>query len=126
MPDALLTILAQAVPAYSRAADPVVPWARLILALLFCIILAAGAIIWLRARQGAALDLRALADRLAGAGKTAVPPEMEVEERLRVSPTGQLLRVRCGLRRYLVHIGPHGAHLIDRLDDVVDPAEAAE
>lgn len=126
MPDALLTIIAQAAPAYSRAADPAVPWARLILAFLLCLILAAGAILWLRARQGAPTDLRALVDGIVGAGKAAPIPELEIEERLRVSPTGQLLRVRCGVRRYLVHIGPHGASLIDRLDDRADRTETGE
>lgn len=114
-------LLAQAAPAYGQGADISIPWARIILAFLFCIAVAAGAILWLRARQGRETSLRALVDRLAG---PAAPTEqvLVVEDRLRASPTSQYLILRCGARRYLVHQTAQSAVLLDRLDDAGETA----
>ena len=114
-------LLAQAAPAYGQGADISIPWARIILAFFFCIAVAAGAILWLRARQGRETSLRALVDRLAGSA-TQSEHGLEVEERLRASPTGQYLILRCGARRYLVHQTAQGAVLLDRLDDAGEAA----
>ena len=112
-------------PAYGQGAEPVIPWARIVVAFLICIAFAVGAILWMRARQGMPTDVRVLFEGLRRT-KTPEPQEpFEIERRLRVSPASQLFILRCGARRYLVHTGPQGAQNLDRLDDATPASEPA-
>lgn len=117
--------LTVATAAYAHGSDPAVPWLRIALAFLFCVGVAVAAILWLRARQGSPIALHAFARRIAAPHRAGAPRELEVEERLRISPTAQVLVLRCGARRYLVHVGPQGAQTIDRLDEHGDETGGA-
>lgn len=121
-----LTILVQAASVHGQPPDPVIPWGRILFAFLFCIALAVGAILWLRARHGVFTDLRGVARRVTRRHPAPVHDELEVQNRLRVSPSSQVMVLRCGERRYLVHMGGQGAQLIDRLDDISSMQEAGE
>lgn len=107
------------------AADtgPIIPWARIVIAFLFCITLAIGAILWLRTRQGQPTSLSALWAQLKRPSTEIVPKAMAIEQRLRITPTGQFLVLRCDERRYLLHVGSQQAQLLDRLEDVDTPLE---
>lgn len=113
----LLLTTAHAAHAFGQNAEPVIPWVRIVVAFLICIFFAVGAILWLRARQGVPVNVRKLFDRIGRNAPLEFSEPFEVERRLRVSPTGQMIILRCGDRRYLIHAGPHGAQNLDRLDD---------
>ncbi len=114
-----LTTIALAASTY-QSSTPAIPWARIVLAFLVCIAFAVGAILWLRARQGLPSDAKTLLGQLRLA-PPASPQALAVEHRLRTTATGQIVILRCGERRYLIHLCPQGAQMIDRLDDL--PAE---
>lgn len=113
-----LLTAAHAAPAYSQNAGPAIPWARIVLAFFFCIAFAVVAILWLRSRQGQPVDVRALLGKLGQPTTVEAEEPLEIERRLRVSPASQIVVLRCGVRRYLLHVGSQGAQNLDRLDDV--------
>ena len=113
-----LPLLATAPVQYATGAEMAVPWARIALAFFICIALAAAAIYVLRQRYGRAAAPRGFAELLSR--KEQVETELEILERLRATPTGQLCLVRCGERRYLIHLGQQNCTLIERLDDAQD------
>lgn len=120
-----LLTTARAAHAFGEKAEPVIPWARIVIAFLICIAFAVGAILWLRARQGLPNNVRKLFDPFGQGAQAGYSEPLEIERRLRVSATGQLIILRCGQRRYLVHTGPQGAQNLDRLDDAPIVGEPA-
>ena len=109
-----LPLLAAASPQYATGGEIAVPWARLALAFFICVALAAAAIHMMRQRYGSAAP-RGFSDFLSR--KEQVEAEIEIVERVRITPSGQLCLVRCGERRYLIHLGQHNCTLIERLND---------
>jgi flagellar biogenesis protein FliO len=98
-----------------------VPWARIILSLLFCLTLAVGAVALLRRRSGAP-PIPSFA-RLLARPDRARERDLELLERLQLSPASQLCLVRCGERRLLLHVAAAGAQVLARLDEVDGDAE---
>ena len=109
----MLDILAPAAAAMAYGEGPTIPWGRIALALLFCLGLAAAAIAFLNLRTGqAGPRTRWLPAGLSGA---AAQRELELLERLPLTPTSQLLLVRCGGERLLLLSSAAGAQLLREL-----------
>ena len=115
---AIPALLANARVPYATGPELSVPWARIAIAFLICVALAAAAIHLLRNRYGRKAAPRSFGDLLRQTERG--DPALELEERLRITPTGQVCVIRCEGRRYLLHIGQQGCTLIDRLDDRAD------
>ena len=105
-----LDLLTAAGSALSYGEGPSVPWARIVLAFLLCAGLAAAAIAFMRWRtgQGAPGPFWLQMTRGAGDGQR----ELELVERLSLSPTTQLVVVRWGERKLLILSSPRGAHVV--------------
>ena len=111
--NASLAMLSAATAPLAYGEGPTVPWARIVLSLLFCLALGIGAIAFLRRRSGQAA-LGPIALLLQGVGP-AKPRELELVERLALTPTSQLCLVRCNDKRILVLVSPAGAHVVEGL-----------
>lgn len=121
----LLALLTAAAPlAIARAPDLSIPWARIVLGLLFCFGLAVVAVLLIRQRQGLPSSLSDLRQALVAGTNSEANALLQIEQRMRVTPTNQFVILRCGTRRYLVHLGPQGAQMLDRLDDATSPEGA--
>lgn len=109
--------------AYSNGPD--VPWLRIFLALCLCLALAGAAIWAMRVRYG----LSVVPERLrqfvtTERGDHAAPVEqLQLVQRLVVSPGHQLVLVRLGQRRYLLHLTASGATQIDCIADGAEPGQ---
>jgi hypothetical protein len=93
-----------------------VPWARIVLAFLLCAGLAVAAIAFMRWRtgQGGATPIWLQMTRGTGTPER----ELELVERLALSPTTQLVSVRWGARKLLILASPAGAQVLSELDVV--------
>jgi flagellar biogenesis protein FliO len=109
---ASLALLAAAAAPLAYGEGPTVPWARIVLSLLFCLAVAVGAIAVIRRRAGQP-PLGALTALLLPRGGHAVPRQLELLERLALTPTSQVCLVRCGDRRLVVLVSPGGAQVVD-------------
>jgi flagellar biogenesis protein FliO len=109
-----LDLLAAATAPIVYGEGPSIPWARVVLSLLFCIALAVAAIAFIRKRSGQAAlgPLTGLIPRV----ERGVPRKLELLERLPLAATSQLCLVRCGDKRLLILVSSGGAQLIERLD----------
>lgn len=102
-----------------QGSGPDIPWFRLILAFLFCIGLAVVAIMAVRARAG----MPVLPNRLSGLTKGLLEGEVLPQERvtiiqrLPVAPGSQLILLKRGRQRYLLHLTASGATEIDRFTE---------
>src|SRR5687767_15938165 len=105
-----LDLLAAGGTALSYGTGPSVPWARIALAFLLCAGLAVAAIAFMRWRtgQGGPSPFWLQLTRGAGDGQR----ELELVERLTLSPTTQLVVVRWGGRKLLILASPSGAQLL--------------
>jgi hypothetical protein len=105
-----LDFLAVAGTALSYGAGPSVPWARIILAFLLCAGLAVAAIAFLRWRagQGGPGTIWRQMSRGAAGGQR----ELELVERLALSPNAQLMVVRWGEKKLLVLASSSGAQVL--------------
>jgi hypothetical protein len=94
------------------ASAPQVPWARIVLALLFCLALAAAAILVLQHHRGW-LRFAPFGTRLP---RMAHMPRRRIEviETRRISPHGDVCLLHCQGQSYLVALGPGQALLLDR------------
>ncbi len=98
---------------------PDIPWLRIILALGLCLALAAASIWALRVRHG----LSVAPDWMQQFGATvkgdqlAPGEQLQLIQRLVVSPGNQLVLVRLGARRYVLHLTASGATQIDCITD---------
>ena len=96
-----------------QVGDDGVAWWRVAAALIFCLLLAVGGALALRARLGGGV----------GAGRPlwlrAAQPtrRLELIETLRVKPQVDLLIVRCDGRELLLTASAQGAELIERLNN---------
>jgi hypothetical protein len=105
-------VLAASVPALAQAqrlgggSAPDVPWVRLAAALLFCLMLAALALLFLRQRGGKA-DLRALFSRF-----EVRPRAIDVVETRRLSQHADICLVRHGGREYLMLLLAAGGQIL--------------
>lgn len=121
----LLSAAGSGNPAIAYGSGPDIPWLRIILALGLCLALAAAAIWSLRVRHG----LTAAPDWMRQFGATdkgaqlAPGEQLQLVQRLVVSPGHQLVLVRLGARRYLLHLTASGATQIDCIADGVRPEE---
>ena len=117
-----LDLLAAASSALAYGEGLSVPWARIVLAFLLCVGLAVAAIAFMRWRtgQGAPRPFWLQMGRGAGDGQS----ELELLDRLALSPTTQLVAVRWGEKKLLVLASPAGAWLIDEREGAVS-AETA-
>jgi hypothetical protein len=119
MRTALPALILLAVPGATHAATtiatgtgPEIPWFRLFLALVFCLLLAWGAIVLIRHRQG-----RGLAKPLAamlGAARTAAPRRIRIIETRRASQHGDLCLVECDDQLFFLAITAQGVTVLDR------------
>ena len=102
-----------------QGSSPDIPWLRLILAFLFCVGLAVVAIMAIRARAGMPILPKGL-DRLTrGMLESEVLPEKRITivQRLPVAPGSQLIVLKRGRQRYLLHLTASSATEIDRFTD---------
>lgn len=113
----LLLLVATAPPAVTHAPDLSIPWARIVLGLLFCLGLVVVAVLLIRQRQGLPNRLADWRSALSATSIGAGNEVLQIEQRLRITPASQLIILRCAERRYLVHLGPEGAQMLDRLAD---------
>jgi flagellar biogenesis protein FliO len=109
-----ITMLSAASATIGQSAGFSVPWARIALSLLFCLTLAVAAIAFIRRRSGAAV-LPSFASLLSSAER-GKQRDLELLERLQLSPASQICLVRCGNKRLLVHVSAGGAQVLERLD----------
>jgi hypothetical protein len=118
-----LDLLAAAGTAISSGAGPSVPWARIALAFLLCAGLAVAAIAFLRWRtgQGGPSPFWLQMTRGTGEGQR----ELELVERLALSPSSQLAVVRWRARTLLIMTCPTGAQLLSEEPDGSDAETAA-
>jgi flagellar biogenesis protein FliO len=117
-----LAFLIRAAEPIGQASEFAVPWARIVLSLLLCLALAVWAIAFLRRRSGAApIPMFA---RLLAQSDGDRERQLELVERLQVSPASQICLVRCGDKRFLFHVSSAGAQLLSRLDDETVAAES--
>ena len=86
---ASLDILATASATLAYGSGPAVPWGRIALALLFCLGLSVAAIAFLR-RRGGQIGPQAAWWPIRGS-RAAAQRELELLERLALTPTSQLL-----------------------------------
>ena len=107
-------LLAAAGTALSYGEGPSVPWARIVLAFLLCAGLAVAAIAFLRWRTGQA-GASPIWLQMTG-GASACERELELLERLALSPTTHLAVVRWGERKLLILASPAGARLLTEGD----------
>jgi hypothetical protein len=110
-----LDLLAAAGTALSYGEGPSIPWARIVLAFLLCVGLAVAAIAFMRRRsmQGGPSPFWLQMTRGTGDGLR----ELELVERLVLSPTAQLVVVRWGARKLLLLASPSGAQLLSEEHD---------
>lgn len=109
-----ITMLSAASATIGQSAGFSIPWARIVLSLLFCLTLAVGAIAFIRRRSGAAV-FPSFASLLSSAER-GKQRDLELLERLQLSPASQICLVRCGNKRLLVHVSAGGAQVLERLD----------
>jgi hypothetical protein len=109
--NASLALLAAATAPLAYGEGPTVPWARIVLSLLFCLALGVSAIVAIRRRSGHAVP-GPIALLFQGTGRAA-PRQLELLERLALTATSQLCLVRCGDKRLLVLVSPVGAQVIE-------------
>jgi hypothetical protein len=101
------------------APDIAVPWLRIVLALAFCLVVAFAAILVIRRRQGGSGDLRTLLNAVIRTpDETAIA--LRIDERIRLSASSQIVVLRWEGDRYLVHVAPSGAQLLDRRSSQID------
>jgi hypothetical protein len=110
-----LDLLTAAGSALSYGEGPSVPWARILLAFLLCAGLAAAAIAFIRwrTRPGGPGPFWQQMTRGAREGRR----ELELVERLALSPTTHLFVVRWGQRRLLILSSSSGAQVLRENDD---------
>lgn len=94
------------------AGTPGVPWARIVLAFLFCIALAAAAIAVLRHHQGRGRP--AMLARAFPAMAQAPRRRIDLIETRRISQHGDVCLLHCGGHSYLIAVGQAHAVLLDR------------
>lgn len=99
--------------------SPSIPWGRILLAFVFCMVLAIAAIGFLRVRNGMPLLPDGMKERLGQtATDTAGPTDrIQITQRLSVTPASQLVVVKRGKQNYLLHLTNQGATEIDRFHD---------
>lgn len=119
MLDTLALAAARAAPLASGTA-PSIPWGRLVLAFVFCILVALAAIAFIRKRNGMPVLPEDVIQRF-GQGQISAPAasgRVQIVQRLGVTPTSQLVVLKRGRQNYLLHLTNSGATEIDRyLDD---------
>lgn len=118
-----MLLVATAPRAVAQAPDLSIPWARIVLGLLFCLGLVVLAILLIRQRQGLPNRLADWRSALVAGSIRPSDGVLQIEQRLRITPASQVIILRCAERRYLVHLGPQGAQLLDRLADREAAAE---
>jgi hypothetical protein len=109
-----LAILSAGAQIGSQAGGVAIPWLRIVLAFLFCIAVAAGAIAVLRIKQGQwtmPVWRRGLAARFSI--DRASKPRLRVVGRLALAPGHQAVLLRCDDKCHLIHLGPQGSSVID-------------
>lgn len=118
-----LDLLAAAGTALSYGAGPSVPWARIVLAFLLCIGLAAAAIAFMRWRTGRGVSGPVWLQMTRGAKHRQ--RELEMVERLALSPTTQLVVVRWGGKKLLILSSSSGAQVLSEENDGAPPETGA-
>ena len=102
---------------------PAIPWGRLLLVLAFCLVLAWGAILFIRKyRQGPLF--RPLA-ALRGATGTTAERRIRIIETRRASAHGDLCLVECDGETYLLALTANGVTVLDRKGAACAPRGAA-
>ncbi len=110
----LLAMLAEPAIAgpLATGTSPAIPWGRLFVVLAFCLLLAWGAIVFVRRYQN-----RPLAnplEGLLGRAKGVMPRRIQIIETRRASQHGDLCLVECDGETYFLALTPQGAALLDR------------
>lgn len=118
-----LTLLSAGTQIGSEATSVAIPWVRIVLAFVFCILVAIGAIALLRVRQGT-WDLGALRRRLSdGLPDTLIRARrLDLVEKLPMAPGHYAVLLRCDAAHVLLHLGPQGATVIADLPVQAAPA----
>ena len=114
----LATAVGDAAPLATGTA-PAIPWGRLVLAFAFCIVIALGAIAFIRKRNNMPLLSDDTLRRLGmGGGAGTMPHDrLQITQRLSVTPNSQLVVLKRGSQNYLLHLTNTGATEIDRFTD---------
>jgi hypothetical protein len=110
----LLTLLAEPALAAPLATGtgPSIPWGRLFVVLAFCLVLAWGAIVFVRHYQN-----RSVANPLEGLfgrAKSGLTRRIQIIETRRASQHGDLCLVECDGETYLLAITAQGATVLNR------------
>ena len=107
------------VSALTQGSAPDIPWVRIILVMLLCVCLAFIAVGFLRIRYGLPFLPDRITNPIASAGLTTQAPseKLEIKERLVAGPSSQFLVLGRGENRYLIHIAPHGATVIEQYSE---------
>ncbi len=103
-----------------------IPWARIAFVFILCVCLSFAAVGFLRLRYGLPFlpgrlvnPIRASAEMFGSEKK-----ELAIVERLPTGPSSQFLLLSRGKQRYLLHISPQGATLLDRFaDELEEPVD---
>jgi hypothetical protein len=119
----VLDLVAAAGSALSYGSGPSVPWVRIVFAFLLCAGLAVAAVAFMRWRtgQGSTAPFWLQMTRGTAAGER----ELELLERLALSPTTQLVSVRWGARKILILAAPTGAQVLSETDVAAAPETGA-
>ena len=103
---------------FGQASSPDIPWLRIGLVLVLCIVLAFAAVGFLRLRYG----MPFLPERFVSPIRATLPEgeskdRLAIIERLPAGPSSQFVILSRGEQRYLIHISQQGAALIDQFKD---------
>lgn len=124
----LLAMQAADAAPLATGSAPSIPWIRLILAFLFCIVIAVLAVAFIRKRNGLPLLPEHLQARLnqGATDQSSQQDRIQITQRLSVTPTSQLVVLRRGEQNYLLHLTNTGATEIDRFRDGEEADVAAD
>lgn len=117
-----LTAASETIAPYATGSGPEIPWVRLILAFLFCALLAGVAIWALKARYGTPLLPENWRTLVAGGAANEVQADdrVRIAQRLAVAPGSQIIVLKRGKQNYLLHLTSSSATEIDRYLDQPD------
>lgn len=96
---------------------PGLPWLRIIVALVFCLSVAVGAILAIKAYHSRGFSIPSISKLTGGAQKK----EIEIIETRRASDQGQLCLFHYAGSAYLIVITSGGATLLDKLPVLGEP-----
>ncbi|MEM1051667.1 MAG: hypothetical protein AAGI28_06175 [Pseudomonadota bacterium] len=104
----------------AQGVAPDIPWVRIVLVMILCVLLAFVAVGFLRIRYG----LPFLPDRITNPITSAAlvsdtsGEKLTIVDRLTAGPSSQFIVLGRGKKRYLIHVAQNGATVIDHYSDL--------